>query len=210
VHWSVLRQGFIAGERRVRRIYRLEGLHVRKRRKRRMKLIARVPRTTASRVNERWSLDFVHDQLASGRSLRVLTVIDDFSRESVALEVGTSMPASVVTHALDRAIQQRGACPRALCCDNGTEFTSMIFLQWAARHGIDIQFIDPGKPTQNAFIESFNGRLRDECLNTNWFTTLHGARSVIGAWQHHYNHERPHGKLGRVPPAIFASSHQPG
>lgn len=210
VHWSVLQQGFVAGQRRVRRIYRLEGLHVRKRRSRRLKLGARVPRVPAERLNQRWSLDFVHDRLANGRNIRVLTVIDDFSRESVALEVGTSLPASVVTRALDRAISLRGACPKSLCCDNGSEFTSMAFLQWAARHGIDVQFIDPGKPTQNAFVESFNGRLRDECLNTNWFPTLDTARAVIGQWQRHYNHGRPHSALGRVPPAVFALNHQPG
>jgi putative transposase len=209
VHWSVLRQGFVAGQRRVRRLYRLEGLHVRKRRRRRLKLAARVPRVPAKQINERWSLDFVHDQLASGRTMRVLTVIDDFTRESVVLEAATSLPAAAVTQALDRAIEQRGACPKSLSCDNGTEFTSMVFMQWAARHGIDVQFIEPGKPTQNAFIESFNGRLRDECLNTNWFPTLDAARVVIREWQHHYNHGRPHSALGRVPPAIFASSHHP-
>jgi putative transposase len=141
--------------------------------------------------------------------MRVLTVIDDFTRENVVLEAGTSLPASLVTQALDRAIEQRGACPKSLCCDNGSEFTSMVFLQWAARHGIDVQFIEPGKPTQNAFIESFNGRLRDECLNTNWFPTLDAARAVLRGWQHHYNHGRPHGSLGRMPPAIFASAQHP-
>jgi putative transposase len=209
VHWSVLRLGFVTGQRRVRRIYKLEGLHVRKRRRRRLKLAARVPRVPATRANERWSLDFVHDQLSGGRSVRVLTVIDDFTRESVALEVATSLPAAAVTYTLDRAIEQRRACPKSLCCDNGTEFTSMVFMQWAARHGIDVQFIEPGKPTQNAFIESFNGRLRDECLNTNWFPTLEAARVVIRDWQRHYNHDRPHSALGRVPPAIFASNHPP-
>ncbi len=209
VHWSVLRLGFTAGQRRVRRIYRHEGLHVRRRRKRRLKLVVRVPRVPATRLNERWSLDFVHDQLASGRTIRLLTVIDDFSRESVALEVGTSLPAAVVTQALDRAITRRGACPKSLCCDNGSEFTSMVFLQWAARHGIGVHFIDPGKPTQHAFIASFNGRLRDECLNTNWFTTLDAARVVIRDWQHHYNFTRPHSALGRVPPSIFARAARP-
>ena len=206
VHWRVVRDGFTVGQRRVRRLYRLEGLHVRKRRRRRLRLAVRVPRSTPARVNERWSLDFVHDQLASGRTLRVLTVIDEYSRESVALEVGTSLPAAVVTRALDRAIEARGACPKSLGCDNGTEFTSMVFLQWAARHGIDVQFIEPGKPTQNAFIESFNGRLRDECLNTSWFPTLDAARAVIAEWQQHYNYARPHSALGRMPPAIFAQS----
>jgi putative transposase len=207
VHWSVLRVGFAVGQRRVRRIYRLEGLHVRKRRRRRLKVAARVPRVPATRTNERWSLDFVHDPLASGRTIRVLTVIDDFTRESVALEVATSLPAAVVTQALDHAIVQRKACPKSLTCDNGTELTSMVFLQWAARHGIDVPFIEPGKPTQNALI--FNDRLRDECLNTNWFPTLDAARVVIRDWPHHYNHGRPHSALGRDPPAFFASSRQP-
>lgn len=208
VHWFARhQQGFEVGQRRVRRIYRQEGLSVRKRRCRRLKPVARVPRTIPTRPNERWSIDFVHDQLADGRTIRVLTAVDDFSRENVALKAGTSLPATTVTAALDQAIHERGRTPKAIVCDNGTEFTSLVFLKWAARHGIEIQFIEPGKPTQNAFVESFNGRLRDECLNTNWFANLTAARQILTEWRRHYNRQRPHSALGYMPPARFALTH---
>jgi hypothetical protein len=141
-------------------------------------------------------MDFVHDQLDDGRWYRVFTAVDDFTRESVALEAATSLPAAKVTEVLDAAIGRRGL-PRRIVCDNGSEFTSLWFMQWAARHGIDIQFIQPGKPTQNAFAESFNGCFRDECPNTHWFSTLPQARHEIAQWQRHYNAERPHGSLGK-------------
>ena len=207
VHWFVGERGHRVGQRRVRRIYREEGLSVRKRRKKRFKTWMRTPRVAATHANERWSIDFVHDQLASGKAIRVFNVIDDFTRESVAMEVGPSLPASVVVHALERAIAERRTRPKAIVCDHGTEFTSLMFQQWAARVGIEVQFIEPGKPTQNAFVESFNGRLRDECLNTTWFPTLAAARVLIAAWRNHYNERRPHSALGYTPPARFALTH---
>lgn len=203
VHWCVQRQGFDVGQRRVRRLYRIEGLGVRKRRKRRLKPVARRPMTPPIRPNQRWSMDFVHDQLSNGRCFRAFNVVDDFTRESVVIEVGTTLTATHVAAALDRAIAARGRCPERLVCDNGTEFHSLVFLKWAARHGIEIQFIQPGKPIQNAFAESFNGRFRDECLNTNWFSTLADARRLIGAWRSHYNDSRPHSSLGNRTPTEF-------
>ena len=134
--------------------------------------------------------------------LRVFAAVDDFTRESVAMEAASSLPAAKVTEVLDRAIARRGR-PRRIVCDNGSEFTSLWFMQWAARHGIDIQFIQPGKPTQNAFAESFNGRFRDECLNTHWFRTLPQARHIIAEWRRHYNADRPHGSLGKQTPEEF-------
>lgn len=202
VHWLLERQGFAVGQRRVRRIYREEGLAVRRRKRKRFKRIVREPATLPSRPNERWSMDFVHDQFENGRCYRVFAAVDDFTRESVAMEAASSLPAAKVTEVLDRAIARRGR-PRRIVCDNGSEFTSLWFMQWAARHGIDIQFIQPGKPTQNAFAESFNGRFRDECLNTHWFRTLPQARHIIAKWQQHYNAERPHGALGKQTPEEF-------
>lgn len=202
VHWLLERQGFAVGQRRVRRIYREEGLTVRRRKRKRFKRIVREPATLPSRPNDRWSMDFVHDQFDDGRWYRVFTAVDDFTRESVALEAGTTLPAAKVAEVLDRVISARGR-PRRIVCDNGSEFTSLFFMQWAARHGIDLQFIQPGKPTQNAFAESFNGRFRDECLNTNWFGNLVHARHVIADWQHHYNCGRPHTALGRRTPEEF-------
>ena len=199
VHWLLERRGFAVGQRRVRRIYREEGLTVRRRKRKRFKRIVREPATLPRRPGERWSMDFVHDQFENGRWYRVFTAVDDFTRESVALHAGTSLPSAKVTEVLDQAMATRGR-PKRIVCDNGSEFTSLWFMQWAARHGIDIQYIQPGKPTQNAFAESFNGRFRDECLNTHWFSTLPQARYIIAAWQHHYNVERPHGSLDRQTP----------
>ncbi len=202
VHWLVRREGLQVGQRRVRRLYREEGLTVRRRRRKRLKRVVREPATPAAQPNDCWSMDFVHDQLADGRCYRVFAAVDDFTRESVAIAVATSLPASKVTQVLDEAIRKRGR-PRRIVCDNGSEFTSLWFMQWAARHGIDIQFIQPGKPTQNAFAESFNGRFRDECLNTNWFWHLPHARRTIADWQHHYNDSRPHSSLGQRTPTEY-------
>ena len=202
VHWSVRQKGFEVGQRRVRRIYAQEGLNVRRRRRKRLKAVTRQPLTLPSRPGERWSMDFVHDQLADGRCFRVFGVIDDFTRENVVLVAGTSLTSVDAAVALRRAIEERG-CPRRLVCDNGPEFTSRHFQQWAARLGIALQFIEPGKPMQNGFAESFNGRFRDECLNVHWFTSLADARRRIASWRAHYNERRPHSALGNSTPNEF-------
>ena len=147
-------------------------------------------------------MDFVHDQFGDGRTFRVFAVIDDFPREAVALCVGTSLTSSDAAVALARAFEHHGT-PKALVCDNGPEFTSRHLQAWAEPLGIELQFTEPGKPTQNAFAESFNSRFRDECLNTNWFEHLAHARRVIEAWRVHYNTGRPHGALDNVPPSQF-------
>ena len=202
VHLTMREQGFKVGQRRVRRIYREEGLAVRRRRRRRLKPVVRRPMELPSRPVERWSMDFVHDQLSDGRIIRVFAVIDDFTRECVAMKVGTSLCSSDVAGELFRAIQERGR-PDRLVCDNGPEFTSAHFQKWAARLGIEVQFIEPGRPMQNAFAESFNGRFRDECLNLHWFESLAHARRQATAWREHYNHSRPHSGLGYLKPSEF-------
>jgi putative transposase len=144
---------------------------VRRRRRKRLKVVVRRPMTVPTAPNQRWSMDFVHDQLGDGRRFRVFTVVDDFTRKSIVLRVGTSLPSSCVAEALHQAMQAHGA-PQVLVCDDGPEFTSLDFMKWAARHRIDVQHIEPGKPMQNAFCESFNGSFRDECLNSTCFSSL--------------------------------------
>ena len=152
-------------------------------------------------VNERWSIDFVSDQLANGRRFRILNVVDDFSRECVLQIVDFSISGHRVTREFDKLNRQ---LPRTIVCDNGPEFTSKAMFFWAKRTGVKLHFIQPGKPTQNAFVESFNGKFRDYCLDLNWFASLDDARSTIDTWRHHYNHVRPHRSLGKKPPAMFA------
>ena len=160
--WVLLRrEGFGVNHKRVYRLYREEGLSVRRRKRKRMAGIARVPTMEPERPNQRWSMDFVSDALASGRRIRVLTVIDDFTRESLAMEVDTSLPGLRVTRVLDRLAIDRGL-PGLITVDNGPEFAGRVLDAWAHAHGVHLHFIGPGKPVQNAYIESFNGRLRDE------------------------------------------------
>jgi putative transposase len=153
--------------------------------------------------NVRWSMDFMSDAFADGRRFRVLNVLDDFTRESLAIEVGTSLPGVVVTRVLDRIAERRGY-PATIVSDNGPEFRSREMDAWACRRGVQLHFIDPGKPIQNAFVESFNDKFRAECLNANWFFGLEDARKRAEAWRHDYNEFRPHRSIGRIPPAVFA------
>lgn len=148
-------------------------------------------------------MDFVHDAAENGRKFRVLSVIDVYTRECLALEVDTSFPGPRMTRALETVVAERGA-PEAMRCDNGPEFTSRHFLAWALEKKIEVVHIEPGKPVQNAHVESFHGKLRDECLNASWFGNLFEARMKIAAWKEEYNEERPHSSLGNVPPAKFA------
>ncbi len=173
-----------------------------KRRKRIALLRGKAPTPTAA--NQHWSMDFVHDQMHDGRKFRILTVIDQWSRESVSLEANYRLTGRCVGQALDQAARQRGL-PKAITVDNGTEFTSKALDEWAYKRGVKLDYTRPGKPTDNGLIESFNGRLRDEFLNVNEFITMHDAREKLRAWQDDYNHHRPHGSLGHLTPSEFAT-----
>ena len=151
-------------------------------------------------------MDFVSDSLADGRKLRVFNVVDDYSREALIMEVDTSIGGQRVARLLGEAATTRGVCPQGIVCDNGPEFISHALDQWAEEHEVKLQFIQPGKPVQNCFVESFNGRFRDECLNENWFVSLDGARRTIAAWKHEYNEQREHGALGGLTPREFAQA----
>jgi putative transposase len=188
----------------VYRLYRESGLMGGTKRRRKHASHLRTRPVPAQRTNERWAMDFVSDSTVDGRSLRVLTVIDTYSRECLALEVGRSLCAPQVTAALDRVIGLRGK-PQMITCDNGTEFTSNHFDAWAYRLGVALDFIQPGRPVENGHIESFNGKLRDECLNTSWFADLEDARSGIEAWRLDYNEVRPHSRLGQLPLATYVA-----
>lgn len=189
---------------RVFRVYRAAGLSV-KRRKRKRLVRQGQHDFLAKKPNQQWSIDFVHDRLANGRTVRVLTVVDTFTRECLALEVDTCLPSRRVTRALDSVIAERGR-PERIRLDNGSELTSRHFLSWGIDHRIELNHIEPGKPVQNAFIESFNGRLRDECLNASWFCNLWEARRRITAWRTEYNQERPHSSLNYRTPLEFAQA----
>jgi len=192
---------------RVYRLYCEANLAVRRRKKVRRPPAERTPLTIATQVNEVWSMDFVSDSLANGRRLKCLTVADDVSHEAVDIAVDYGISGMYVTRLLDQAARFRGY-PEAVRTDNGPEFTSRAFIAWTQGHGIRHILIEPGRPMQNGYIESFNGRFRDECLNEHWFETLHQARTTIAAWRRNYNEVRPHGSIGRIPPARFAEQHR--
>lgn len=200
------REGHIVNHKRVERIYAEEGLQLKKRKKRRQTATLRVVIPTPTGPNQRWSMDFVSDCLAHGRKFRCLTIVDDFSRESPAIVVDTSLPGQRVTGILDYLGGTRGL-PDTITCDNGPEFSGIALDRWAHERGVKIAFIRPGKPVENAFIESFNGKFRDECLNENWFTSLEDAQEKIETWRRDYNSKRPHSSLGNLTPDEFMRWH---
>jgi putative transposase len=199
------REGVIVNHKRVYRLYREEGLSLRRRKRKRLTSEGRGPGELASRPNEVWSLDFISDATAPGRRLKLLTVVDTFTRESLAVEVDTSISGERVARVLDQVIGERGAQPEEVVLDNGPEMTSRALDQWAYERGIRLRFIAPGKPVQNAYIESFNGRLRDECLNLHWFRSVADARQIVEAWRLDYNRARPHSALGGLTPEEYRS-----
>jgi len=203
--WVLLRrEGYAVNWKRVYRLYREAGLAVQRRRRKRA-AVARRPLPPATRPNERWSMDFVHDRLIHGRWFRSLTIVDDFTRECLAIEVDTSLTGARVVEVLTQLAQARPLA-RTIVVDNGPEFAGRVLDAWAYRRGITLAFIQPGKPTQNAFVESFNSRLRDECLNAHWFVTVTEAQLTIEAWRDDYNTQHPHGSLGRRTPSEFAAA----
>jgi putative transposase len=196
------REGEVVNHKRLFRVYQSAGLSVRRREKKRIER-GRVGMPLLTRPNQEWSLDFISDALANGRGVRALTVLDDFTKESPAIEVDFSLAAPRVTRVLDAVIDERET-PDSIRIDNGPEFTSRCFVAWAEQRGIKLVYIQPGKPVQNSYIESFNGRFRDECLNANWFENLADARRKIEAWRVDYNQQRPHSSLAYRTPEEFA------
>jgi putative transposase len=199
----LVREGVPINHKRVYRLYREEGLAMRIRQRRRIRWNGVVVKPAASQPNERWSMDFVSDCVSSGMVIRMLTIVDDCTRECPAIEVDTSLGGLRVRRVLDRIASERGL-PEAIVLDNGPEFRGRALAAWSEERGVRLEFIQPGKPAQNAYIESFNGRLRDECLNANWFTSLSDARRKIETWRLDYNQQRPHSSLDYLPPAEFA------
>ncbi len=201
------REGWNVNAKRVYRLYDEENLKVRSVERKKIARRQRIPQSQACGPNQCWSADFVSDKLADGRSIRILTVIDQFTRECVCLQADRSMNGPKVVAALTCAIAERGAAPRSLTLDNGSEFAGRVLETWAIHAGVQLCFIRPGRPVENGFIESFNGRLRDECLNVEWFTSLAEAQEKLALWREHYNHQRPHSALDDRPPAVFARLH---
>ena len=173
------------------------------RQRRRTRWSGAVVKPAAKQPNERWSMDFVSDCVSTGKVIRMLTIVDDCTRECPAIEVDTSLGGLRVRRVLDPIASERGL-PEAIVVDNGPEFRGRALAAWSEERGVRLEFIQPGKPVQNAYVESFNGRLRDECLNANWFTSLSDARRKIETWRQDYNEQRPHSSLNYLPPAEFA------
>ena len=199
------REGWAVNAKRIYRLYTEEGLTVRTKQRKKTASHQRVPQGVATAPNQRWSMDFVSDRLADGRWFRVLTVVDQFTRECLLLLADSALSGEKVAAALEGVVGERGA-PKSITVDNGSEFTSRAMEAWTYRHGIHLDFIRPGKPVENGFIESFNGRLRDECLNVEVFFTLEDVREKLERWRQDYNLTRPHSALGDQAPASFAAA----
>lgn len=202
LHSLLKSEGLVINKKRTYRLYRQEGLQVRT--KKRGKLHRpRVPLSVPNGINQRWSMDFVSDQLATGRRFRVLNIVDDYSREVV----GQLSETSISGHRVARFLNQIGLerpLPGSIVCDNGTEFTSKAMFEWSRNTHVKLSFIQPGKPTQNAFVESFNGKFRDQCLNQYWFKSLEEAKAIIDDWREHFNTVRPHSSLNYMTPLAYA------
>jgi putative transposase len=203
LHILVDRDGLRVNHKRVYRLYRAAGLQVRRRRRKRLTRGERVPLPVPTRRGERWSMDFTLDTLADGRAVRTLNIVDDFTRECVAIEVDRSLPGLRVTRVLDR-LQHTVGLPASIVVDNGPEFAGRTLDAWAYAHGVTLRFIRPGKPIENAYVESFNGKFRDECLNEHWFLNLVDAKTEIERWRVDYNTVRPHSSLDQATPDHFA------
>jgi putative transposase len=208
LHTLLRREGIIMNHKKLRRLYREERLQVRRRGGRKRALGTRAPMTLPQGPNQRWSLDFLSDAFSDGRRFRILAIVGDFTRECLALVPDTSLPGLRVARELDALIAARGR-PAMCVSDNGTELTGMAILRWSQETAVEWHYIAPGKPQQNAFIESFNGRLRDELLNETLFASLAHVREVLAVWKDDYNTFRPHSALGNLPPAVYAKISAP-
>lgn len=204
LHVLLRREDWVINRKRVYRVYRELGLAVRRKKRKRVAQANRRPRVVPLAPNIQWSMDFMRDTLASGQVFRTLNIVDDGTRECLAIEVKVSLTGSCTARTLDAVAQERGRYPTRVVLDNGPECTSQVLDQWAYEHGVELAFIRPGKPTENGLVESFNGKFRDECLNSHWFLSLEDAREHIEAWRLDYNHVRPHSSLGDLPPSVFA------
>ena len=203
LHGILKAEGLVVNKKHTYRLYTEEGLQVRTKKREKLQR-PRQPMEIPTGVNQRWSMDFVSDQLSDGRRFRVLNVVDDFSREMVGQLVSVSITGAQVARFLNELFENRSA-PRKIICDNGTEFTSKVMFFWSRESGVKLGFIQPGKPTQNAFVESLNGKFRNECLNRHWFRTMEEAKVEVRQWQNQYNNVRPRSSLNYLPPVVFAN-----
>lgn len=203
LHVLLVREGWPVNHKRVYRVYRAEGLRVEERKRKRRAARERVPLAAPVRANQGWSMDFMADALATGRRLRTLNIVDEYTREALVIEVDTSLPGARVVRVLEE-LKRQGRKPEWIVTDNGPEFTGNKLDQWAYENGVRLETIRPGRPMENGYIESFNGKMREECLNENWFTDLADARERIEAWRVDYNTQRPHSALGYQTPVEFA------
>ena len=205
IYLKLRQAGEIVNHKRVDRLYAQAGLQVRRRKRKKIPVADRHPLARPLAANQVWSMDFVFDRTAEGRSIKSLTVVDDATHEAVAIVPERAMGGNQLVRILDQLAQTRGL-PKAIRTDNGKEFCSRAMLTWAHVRGVQLFLIEPGKPNQNAYIESFNGRFRDECLNENWFANLQQAKVIIDTWRREYNEERPKRSLGGLTPAAYAKS----
>jgi putative transposase len=197
------REGFVANHKRVYRLYKKDNLALRRKSRKRLAAASRIPLPQPARANQVWAMDFVHDTLVDGRKFRTLNIVDVYTRECRAIEVDTSLGGQRVIRVLERLREEHGT-PERLMMDNGPEFTGKALDAWAYSQKVELSFIRPGKPMENGYIESFNGKFRDECLNSHWFMSMEDARQLIEEWRCDYNEERPHSALGQLTPADFA------
>ena len=205
IYLKLRQAGVLVNYKRVERLYQEAKLQVRRRKRKKVPVGERQPLLRPDRANQVWSMDFVFDRTADGRVLKSLTIVDDATHESVAIEVERAISGHGVVRILERLAVQRGL-PEVIRTDNGKEFCGKAMLEWAHNRGVALRLIEPGKPNQNAYVESFNGRLRDECLNEHWFTSLLHARTVIETWRREYNEERPKNALGGLTPEAYAKT----
>lgn len=208
LHVLLKREGFAINHKRIERIYRQEGLSLRIRRRRKMASLLRIELPKPTHVNHIWSMDFMQDALCDGRRFRVLSIVDEYTRKAHRIEVDTSINGLRVTRVLSEIAYIQGLLPEIIIIDNGPEFIGKALDEWAYERGVNLFFITPGKPVENAYIESFNGKFRDECLNEHWFLGLEHARKVIEEWRIDYNTQRPHSSLDNLTPEEFIRQEQ--